>query len=471
MIDIPAEWDVEKIGEIFKIEYGNRIVFNKSKRGKYPVFGSGNETFSTDKYNRENRLIVSRFAISKKCVSFVNNKFYLNDSGLTINSLQNCQKFIDHKFYSMNNEIYRIGQGSAQINLDMKYFRRYNITIPQTLKEQENIANILTKQDSIISSIEERIKLETQVIKYFTQEELSGRLRLKLTNNSIDELIKYGIIKPINITKTKDDLNNKESISSQTIPLSEINGNEVIKNNKSYDINSIEVVEGQEDELVDYLIGKGNFSNNDNNGFDKKIEFYLNDDWKNVKLNPRKLKIPIDWCVLNTRDYFSFKRGKVISKEYMNNNKGIYPVYSSATLNNGQIGSIDTYTENYNCITWTTDGYAGKLNKRNGKFNVTNICGILKPKKSIDLDFYVSIAQKDVYLMRATTYSNSKVMTSHIEKVKFVSPQTKLEQILISTHLTSRNDIKEELTLELTKQKEVFKYLNQELLSGRLRVK
>jgi restriction endonuclease S subunit len=36
-------------------------------------------------------------------------------------------------------------------------------------------------------------------------------------------------------------------------------------------------------------------------------------------------------------------RGSVISKNYIENNKGIYPVYSSQTMNNGIIGKIDSY--------------------------------------------------------------------------------------------------------------------------------
>ncbi|EPJ19111.1 type I restriction modification DNA specificity domain protein, partial [Chlamydia psittaci 02DC21] len=49
-------------------------------------------------------------------------------------------------------------------------------------------------------------------------------------------------------------------------------------------------------------------------------------------------------------------RGKVYSKDYIKNNIGIYPVYSSQTENNGELGKINTYDFDGEYVTWTTDG-------------------------------------------------------------------------------------------------------------------
>ena len=62
-----------------------RIVKKNSVGTQYPVYGGGDETFRTDQYNREDQLIISRFGMSEKCVRFVNGKFYLNDSGMSLN--------------------------------------------------------------------------------------------------------------------------------------------------------------------------------------------------------------------------------------------------------------------------------------------------------------------------------------------------------------------------------------------------
>ena len=73
-------------------------------------------------------------------------------------------------------------------------------------------------------------------------------------------------------------------------------------------------------------------------------------------------------------------RGRVINSAEISKQKNpIYPVYSSQTSNNGIMGYLDNYDYEGEYITWTTDGAnAGTVYYRNGKFNCTNVCGILK---------------------------------------------------------------------------------------------
>lgn len=95
---------------------------------------------------------------------------------------------------------------------------------------------------------------------------------------------------------------------------------------------------------------------------------------------------------------FSIKNGKVAeigildlfdpskgqskyTKLYFMQHKGIYPVYSSQTENDGIIGYIDTFDYDGEFLTWTTDGiYAGTVFYRNGKFSMTTHCGVLRLK-------------------------------------------------------------------------------------------
>ena len=78
-------------------------------------------------------------------------------------------------------------------------------------------------------------------------------------------------------------------------------------------------------------------------------------------------------------EIFTISRGRVISKEYLSQNSGKYPVYSSQTANNGQIGKIATYDYDGEYLTWTTDGAnAGTIFYRNEQFSITNVCGLLK---------------------------------------------------------------------------------------------
>lgn len=112
-------------------------------------------------------------------------------------------------------------------------------------------------------------------------------------------------------------------------------------------------------------------------------------------------KIPSNWIVRSMRSLFTFGRGRVISNEEIADNKGEYPVYSSQTKNDGILGYIDTYDFSGEYVTWTTDGAnAGTVFYREGKFNCTNVCGTIQPKKEGIvylklLPYYLNFATKE----------------------------------------------------------------------------
>ena len=52
--------------EVCQIEYETRVTRKKDAGTIYPVYGGGGATFRIDDYNREDCVIVSRFAMSKR---------------------------------------------------------------------------------------------------------------------------------------------------------------------------------------------------------------------------------------------------------------------------------------------------------------------------------------------------------------------------------------------------------------------
>jgi len=86
----------------------------------------------------------------------------------------------------------------------------------------------------------------------------------------------------------------------------------------------------------------------------------------------------IRWMTLG--EICQINRGRVMSRDYLRNHAGPYPVFSSQTANGGVFGSIDTYDYDFEAITWTTDGAnAGSVfYHRDKKFSITNVCGLLK---------------------------------------------------------------------------------------------
>lgn len=131
--------------EVCNVEYGTRVVQKRDGGSVYPVYGGGGATFKMDEFNREDRLIIARFGMSEECVRFVAGKFFLNDSGLTVSSKNGAmlQRFLDYQMLSLNDDIYALGKGTAQKNLDVPAFRTLPLFVPSNTKDQQRIVDIL----------------------------------------------------------------------------------------------------------------------------------------------------------------------------------------------------------------------------------------------------------------------------------------------------------------------------------------
>jgi type I restriction enzyme S subunit len=147
-------WEIKRLDYACEVEYGTRVV-NKRDGGKtYPVYGGGGATFFMDTYNRENCFVVARFAMSEKCTRFVEGKFFLNDSGLSVrpkNSKEILQDFLNLQMLFLNDHIYSLARGTAQKNLDVPAFRNIEINYPKSLPEQQRIVAILDEAFAAIA--------------------------------------------------------------------------------------------------------------------------------------------------------------------------------------------------------------------------------------------------------------------------------------------------------------------------------
>lgn len=135
----------KRLDDVCSVEYGTRVVNKRDGGSCYPVYGGGGATFMMDEFNREGRLVVARFAMSQECTRFVSGKFFLNDSGLTVSSRSGAlqQRFLDYQLIAKNDEIYALGKGSAQRNLDVPAFREIRLYVPESIEEQQRIVGIL----------------------------------------------------------------------------------------------------------------------------------------------------------------------------------------------------------------------------------------------------------------------------------------------------------------------------------------
>lgn len=151
-------WEYKKLDSCAYIEYGTRVVQKKDGGTIYPVYGGGGETFRIDRFNREDCLIVARFAMSPLCVRYVKGKFFLNDSGLSVKAGKELyQSYLNHHIRSLNDKIYNLGKGAAQRNLDVKSFKNLQIGIPPK-STQLAIVSELDKINELIRLKKKQLK-------------------------------------------------------------------------------------------------------------------------------------------------------------------------------------------------------------------------------------------------------------------------------------------------------------------------
>ena len=180
-------------------------------------------------------------------------------------------------------------------------------------------------------------------------------------------------------------------------------------------------------------------------------------------------KVGFEWkCLIQVAD---LTRGRVISKEYLSDNVGDYPVYSSQTVDNGEIGKINSFDFDGEFVSWTTDGAnAGTVFYRSGRFSITNVCGLIKIKNNSELNYkflfyWLSIeAKKHVY----SGMGNPKLMSHQMEKIKIPIPplslQTKIVKILDKFEILN-NSITDGLPLAIEQSQKRYEYYRELLLN------
>jgi restriction endonuclease S subunit len=162
---------VKTLGEVCSIDYGTRIVKGNNVEGEYPVYGSGRPMFSTNTFNREGyNILIGRFALSLECVRLINEKIFLNDSGLSVKPKTDIllHKYIGYYLLHNQSIIYNCARGTAQKNLEMDIFKSIKITVP-SLERQKEIVEYCEYNDTLIKQLENEIENnKKQAVQFIT---------------------------------------------------------------------------------------------------------------------------------------------------------------------------------------------------------------------------------------------------------------------------------------------------------------
>lgn len=160
------------------------------------------------------------------------------------------------------------------------------------------------------------------------------------------------------------------------------------------------------------------------------------------------------------------ERGKVFSKKYIEEHPGQYPVFSSQTANNGELGKIDTFNYNGEFLTWTTDGaYAGTIFYREGKFSITNVCGLIKNNDTMfNIKFLFHwlrlVSNNYVY----SGMGNPKLMSNQTAEILIPVLTMEVQNRIVEV-LDKMTTLTAELEAELEARKQQYEYYRNKLLT------
>ena len=182
--------------------------------------------------------------------------------------------------------------------------------------------------------------------------------------------------------------------------------------------------------------------------------------------------IPEDWVIKTVSDISVVSRGRVINqKEISKQINPKYPVYSSQTTNYGIFGFLDTFDFEGEYVTWTTDGVnAGKTFHRNGRFNCTNVCGIIKLISNDDPYFISLVLGRQTPNHVSTQLANPKLMNDIMKKIHIPVPSNKIEQRRIANIILNSEITINFLENLISKKKDIKQGTMQELLTGKTRL-
>jgi type I restriction enzyme, S subunit len=181
-------WIERRLGDIAHIQTGSRNNQDKVEDGEYPLFvrSATVEQINTYSYDCEAILVPGEGGIGS-IFHYINGRF---DAHQRVYVIRQFSEEIYGKYvylYMSKNFGFHAMQNSVKATVDslrLPTFQNFQIFVPSTLGEQNEIANILSDMDAEIGSISAKLTKTRQIKQGMMHELLTGRIRL-VDNTSI----------------------------------------------------------------------------------------------------------------------------------------------------------------------------------------------------------------------------------------------------------------------------------------------
>jgi restriction endonuclease S subunit len=151
---VSGNFELFKLIDICTVNFGTRITQKDNTGELYAVYGSGNESFKTDNFNRDGiNCKVGRFACSENTmVQIIEGKYWQLDSGFTvISKLDNViDKYLWYTLLINKSILFQCIKGTCQKNIEMDKFYNLEFKFPPVNTQQKIIESL----DGIFDNIE-----------------------------------------------------------------------------------------------------------------------------------------------------------------------------------------------------------------------------------------------------------------------------------------------------------------------------
>lgn len=177
-------------------------------------------------------------------------------------------------------------------------------------------------------------------------------------------------------------------------------------------------------------------------------------------------KIPSDWSFLPLKYYFNYTKGsngQKLTKTYVEDNKGEYPVYSGMTQNDGILGYVNEFEFDYPfplIFTTTVGSKSMTVKLLSGKFSLSQNCLVMIKKKECLPPFVSYFLTYDFYYHKELlpTIFQPSLRMEDLDQYKIPIPSHLEQQQIVSflDHSTQQIDDlidKTEKKIELLKEK------------------
>ncbi|NDE15890.1 hypothetical protein EBZ80_13260 [bacterium] len=146
------------LGDVCAVAFGERITQREHEGTMYPVYGGGESTFRTNRFNREGATCkVARFAVSEKTmVLMIRGKYWCLDSGFTVSSKDKDRVLDEYMWWVLwanQSTIATCSTGSCQKNINMDMFYSLQFGFPP-LDVQKRVVEKMKMLESQVEALQ-----------------------------------------------------------------------------------------------------------------------------------------------------------------------------------------------------------------------------------------------------------------------------------------------------------------------------